>query len=74
MSNLYGVLIARHSVFPKAKEEGMPWGVCPVVFTSEHVSTLSHLNFTVCCHEDGTQQTLVTVTADKFSCHTLCSD
>ncbi|PVD37189.1 hypothetical protein C0Q70_04184 [Pomacea canaliculata] len=45
VSNLYGVLIARHSVFPKAKEEGMPWGVCPVVFTSEH----SHFSIKRAC-------------------------
>ncbi|KAK7092501.1 hypothetical protein V1264_008237 [Littorina saxatilis] len=45
VSNLYGVLLARHHTFPNVKTEGMPSCAQPVVFTSEQ----SHFSIKRAC-------------------------
>ncbi|KAL8564653.1 hypothetical protein ACOMHN_004147 [Nucella lapillus] len=45
VSNLYGVLLARHHAFPSIKTEGMPINARPVVFTSDH----SHFSIKRAC-------------------------
>ena len=45
---MYSVMIARYKFFPEVKTKGMTAAPRLVLFTSEHVSTSSHLVWTGC--------------------------